>query len=137
MSNALYPKFKEALLGAGINLASDTIAAILVDTGSYTYAATDQYLSAIPSAARIGSPVVLAGKSVSNGVFAAANSTFTSVPAGTGSAATVEALVLYKSTGTDSTSPLIAYIDTATGLPFTPNGSNESVTWNAGGIFTL
>ena len=35
-------------------------------------------------------------------------------------------------TGTDSTSPLIAFIDTATGLPITPNGGDIIVTWDNG-----
>ena len=43
-----------------------------------------------------------------------------------------EALVIYKDTGTESTSPLIMYIDTATGLPVTPNGGDITVTWDNG-----
>ena len=43
-----------------------------------------------------------------------------------------EALLIYKDTGTEATSPLIAYIDTATGLPVTPNGGNITVTWDNG-----
>jgi len=53
--------------------------------------------------------------------------TFTSV-----TGASIEAIVLYKDTGTDSTSPLIAFIDTATGLPITPNGGDIIVTWDNG-----
>ena len=34
--------------------------------------------------------------------------------------------------GTEATSPLIAYIDTATGLPITPNGGDIIVTWDNG-----
>jgi hypothetical protein len=33
-----------------------------------------------------------------------------------------EAIIIYKHTGTDSTSNLIAYIDSGSGLPFTPTG---------------
>ena len=32
--------------------------------------------------------------------------------------------MIYKDTGSEATSPLIAYIDTATGLPITPNGGD-------------
>ena len=53
--------------------------------------------------------------------------TFTSV-----SGASIEAIVIYSDTGTESTSPLIAYIDTATGLPITPNGGDIIVTWDNG-----
>jgi hypothetical protein len=38
-----------------------------------------------------------------------------------------EAIVYYKDTGTAGTSPLIAYIDTATGLPVTPNGGDINI----------
>jgi hypothetical protein len=50
-----------------------------------------------------------------------------------------EALVIYKDTGSAATSPLIAYIDTATGLPVTPNGADVTVTWDNGSnkIFKL
>ena len=53
--------------------------------------------------------------------------------------ASIEAIVLYKDTGTDATSPLIASIATATGLPITPNGGDIIVTWDNGAnkIFKL
>ena len=51
----------------------------------------------------------------------------------------IEALVIYREVlGTDgvtpdeAASPLIAYIDTATGLPITPNGGDIIVTWDNG-----
>ena len=137
MANRLYAKFKEALLGAGVNLVTGTVKAQLIDLGAYTPAAGDQFLSVIPSAALISSPVALASKTVTGGVFSAASLVFPSVPAGTGTAATVEAIAIYVDTGTASTSPLIALIDTGTGLPFTPAGNNETVAWDPAGIFAL
>lgn len=135
MANALYPKFKEALLSQSpsINLSSDTINVALIDTGVYTYnAAHDFWDDAV--AGLVGTAQTLGSKTVTNGVFDAADVTFTSV-----SGSTVEALIIYKSTGVNSTSPLIAYIDTATGLPVTPNGGNISITWDSGAnkIFAL
>jgi hypothetical protein len=137
MANALYPKYRETLLGTGVNLVSGTVRAQLVDTGAYTYAIGHQFLSDVPAGARIGSPVTLSSKTVAGGVFDAADITFTSVPAGTGTAANIEALILYRDSGTVGTSELIAYIDAATGLPFTPDGGNQNVTWAAGGIFAI
>jgi hypothetical protein len=51
----------------------------------------------------------------------------------------VEALVIYKWTGDAATSPLIAYIDSAAGLPFTPAGVAQTVVWDNGAnkIFKL
>ena len=48
------------------------------------------------------------------------------------SGSTINAIVIVKDTGTEATSPLIAYIDTATGLPITPNGGDIIVTWDNG-----
>jgi hypothetical protein len=137
MANKIFPKFKQALLGAGVNLASGTVKAVLIDSGRYTYADAHQFLPSVPAAARIGTPATLANKTVVDGVFDADDSMFTSVPAQTGTASAEEAILLYRDSGTEATSELIAYIDTATGLPVTPNGGNIVVTWAAAGIFAL
>lgn len=133
MANALYPKYKEVILGAGLNLTSLNLKVVLVDTGAYTYSAAHQFLSDIAVGARIATSGNLASKTVTNGTFDAADITITAV-----SGTTVEALVIYNDTGTASTSNLIAYMDTGvTGLPFTPNGGDVTITWNASGIFAL
>lgn len=133
MANALYPKAKEKFLSGSINMSSDTIKAALIDTGTYTYSAAHEFWSDA-SAALVGAAVTLGSKTVTSGVFDAADISFTSV---TGN--TVEALIIYKDTGSAATSPLIAYIDTATGLPVTPNGGNIDVVWDSGAnkIFAL
>lgn len=137
MANRLYPTLKEKLLGTGVNFITGTIKAQLIDTGVYSYADAHSFLAAVPAPARIGSPITLGSKTITSGVFDAADGTFTSVPAGSGSASTVEAIILYRDTGDPTTSDLIAYIDIATGLPFTPDGGNANVTWPGGGIFSL
>ena len=48
-----------------------------------------------------------------------------------------ESVVELKDTGTTSTSNLIAFWDTATGLPVTPNGGDITVTFSASGHFTF
>jgi hypothetical protein len=132
MANALYPKFKEAALQAGVNMSTGVVKVALVDTGVYTYNATHQFWSSVSSAS-VGTPQTLSTKTFLNGVFDADDATFTAV---TGNS--IEALVLFIDTGTPSTSPLIAFIDTGvTGLPVTPNGGNIGITWNASGIFAL
>lgn len=134
MANALYDKGREAFLSGSINMASDTIKAALIDTGTYTVnLATHDFWDDV-SAGVVGTPVTLGSKTVTAGVFDAADSTFATV-----TGASVEAIVLYKDTGTPSTSPLIAYIDTGTGLPVTPNGGDILITWDNGAskIFKL
>jgi hypothetical protein len=132
MANALYPKFKEAALKAGVNLESGNVKVALVDLGTYTYSAAHEFYSSVTSAV-VGTPQALASKTFTNGVFDAADST---IPAVTGN--TVEALVIYVDSGSAATSPLVAFFDTGvTGLPFTPNGGAANITWNASGIFQL
>ena len=134
MANVIYPKAKESFISQNpsIDLDADTIKIALIDTGAYTYSAAHQYWNAA-SGAVVGTPATLSSKTVTNGVFDAADVTISAV---TGN--TAEALIIYKDTGTGSTSPMIAYIDTGvTGLPFTPNGGDCNITFNASGIFSL
>ena len=137
MANTLYDKGRQRFLEGQFNWLSDTIKCILVDTGAYTANfTTHEFLSDIPTSARVGtaSGVTLTSKTTTGGAADAADITFSSV-----TGPSIEALVLYADTGTEGTSPLIAYIDTATGLPITPNGGDIIVTWDNGTnrIFTL
>lgn len=132
MANAIYPKAKQKFLDALIDMPTDTIKIALIDTGVYTYNSADEFWSSA-SAAEIGTSQTLASKTTTDGVFDADNVTFTSV-----TGASVEALIIYKDTGSAATSPLIMYIDVAaSGLPVTPNGNNIDVQFNASGIFAL
>jgi hypothetical protein len=133
MANAIYPKFKEAILtgAANSNMSSTNVRVALVDTGTYTYNASHEFLTSLSGI--VGTAQLIGSKTFVNGVFDGADVTYTAV-----SGASVEALVIYIDTGTAGTSRLVAYIDTGvTGLPVTPNGGDISVTWNASGIFAL
>ena len=135
MANALYDLGREAFLSGDISWDSDTIKVILVDTGTYTVdLAAHDHLDDIPAGARVATSDALASKTVASGVADAADITLSSV-----SGNTVEAVVLYQDTGTEATSKLIAYIDTATNLPVTPNGGDITVQWDNGSnkIFKL
>ena len=128
MANTLYDFARQRFLEAQLNWLTDTIKVILVDTGAYTpQTAVHQYLSDISASSRIAGPITLTAKTTTGGAADAADVTFTSV-----SGPSIEAIVIYMDTGTESTSPLIAFIDTATGLPITPNGGDIIVTWDNG-----
>lgn len=128
MANTLYDFARQRFLEAQINWLTDTMKVLLVDTGSYTpQTAVHQYLSDIPTSARIAGPVTLTSKTTTGGAADAADVTFTSV-----TGPSIEAIVIFSDTGTESTSPLVAFIDTATGLPITPNGGDIIVTWDNG-----
>ena len=132
MANVMYPKAKEAFIQAEINLASDNLKAVLVDTATYTYSATHEFLSDIPAGERVATSANLTTKTVVDGVFNSDDILYTSV---TGDPS--EALVLYQDSGVEGTSNLIIFIDTATGLPVTPDGTNINITIDAAGWFAL
>lgn len=133
MANALYPRWKQALLEftANNNLSAGTVKVALVTAG-YTYSSAHQFYTSV-SASVVGTPQTIGSKTFTDGVFDGADVAFTSV---TGSQVTQ--LVLYIDTGTAGTSPLVALIDTGvTNLPVTPNGGDINISWNASGIFAL
>jgi len=135
MANALYNKGREGFLDGNIDWDTDDIRCILIDTADYTVdLATHDNLDDVPAIARVATSGALTSKTVTDGVADAADVTLSSV---TGDQC--EAIVIYKHTGTESTSRLIAYIDTATGLPVTPNGGDITIQWDAGAnkIFKL
>jgi len=135
MANALYNKGREGFLDGNIDWDTDDIRCILIDTADYTVdLATHDNLDDVPAIARVATSGALTSKTVTDGVADAADVTLSSV---TGDQC--EAIVIYKHTGTESTSRLIAYIDTATGLPVTPNGGDITIQWDSGAnkIFKL
>ena len=80
MANTLYDAARKRFLEAQINWMTDTIKVYLVDTGAYTpVVGTHEYLSDIPTSARIAGPVTLTSKTTTGGAADAADITFTSV----------------------------------------------------------
>lgn len=119
MANALYAKGREGFLDGSIDWDTNTIKGVLTDHGADTpNTTTDDNLDDI-SAGTISTSGAFTTKTVTDGVADMDDVTFTAV-----SGATVESMSSYKDTGVASTSRLIAYVDTATGLPFTPSGGD-------------
>jgi hypothetical protein len=142
MSSFIYDLALQGFLTGSFDMATATVKIALVQiTGSGTpytaNQATDQVFSIIPSGAVASTSPQLTSPVVTNGIFGAANTTFSSVTFGNACGA----LVMYIDTGTPSTSPLIAYLDSSdySGLPITPNGGNINVSFPTGAnlIFSL
>ena len=136
MANAIYSKYKEACMKGSSNIDIDTgtVKVALVDTGTYTFSDTHEFLSSLSGV--VGTAQTIANTTVgvvAASVFDGDNVTYTGV-----TGASAEALVIYIDTGVAGTSRLVAYIDTGvTGLPVTPNSGDIAITWNASGIFKL
>lgn len=133
MANSWYNKGRQAFATAGVNWPSDTIKVSAVDSADYTPNLTAHQFYSSVTAGGIVSVATLAGKTATDGVLDADDTTLPLV-----SGDQFELLVIWKDTGSSATSPLLLCIDTTTtGLPLTPNGSDVLVTWNASGIARL
>ena len=132
MASALYELSKAKMLQGSINMSSGTVKAALVDTGTYTFSQTHDFFDDVSGV--VGTPQTIGSKTFTNGVFDGADVTYTAV-----SGNSVEAIIIYIDTGSAATSELIAYIDSGTGLPVTPNGGDITVQWDSGAnkIFKL
>lgn len=135
MSSGFYVAGLTAIMNGNLSLLTHTIKATLIDTGYYTVnLSTHDNLDDVPSAARVAT-ATLASKTISGGAFDAADTTFSAV-----TGATCEAIIIWKDSGAENSSTLIAYIDTATGLPTVALTNNTVVVaWDNGGskIFKL
>lgn len=129
MASQLYPKGKKAILDGDIDLLADDIRAAVIDTADETFNNADEFYSDLASASIVGETPNLTGKTTTGGVFDADNTRIEDL---TGDG--VEAMVIYKWTGSGATSRLIAWIDIATYNPF---GAPVAITWNASGIFAI
>lgn len=118
------------------NIIGNTIRVSLIRTADgYTPdQANDEFYNAIPGAAVKAVSDPLTNKSFVGGVFKADDTTFGAVPAGSA----CDGMVIWHDTGNSSTSRLLVWIDSYSGLPVTPDGVNwVNVQWPAAGIFAI
>lgn len=139
MANLVYNNFKKNIMNGGIDLDTDTIKVALV-TSTYTpNEDTHEFFSSVTNevtgtgytagGATLANKTVTADTTDNEGVFDADDVTWAS------STITARGAVVYKSTGTAGTSPLIAYIDFTTDKVST--GGDFKITWGAEGIVNL
>jgi hypothetical protein len=131
MSNRLYDVSRQGYLTGTLDWDSDSMKAALLSISYSPNYSTDQHFSDV-STFQVGSSVALTSVTSGAGVAEAANVTFTAV-----TGLQVGSVVVYKDTGTPSTSPLIFLVNTGTGLPVTPDGTDIVVSWFSGQIFVL
>ena len=98
--------------------------------------ATDDFLDDILAGAREFQSGNLASKTSTDGVADAADL----APAFSGAAGDqFESITIFRDSGSAATSELICNIDSATGLPLSPDGNNIDIAWSSAGdrIFKL
>jgi hypothetical protein len=124
--SGLYGKAKESFLSQNpsIDMDTDTIKASIGRQSAYTVdLANHQFKSSATTVQDANA--ALSGRSVTAGVFDAIDSVFTAVPSG----AALDFIIVWKDTGTASTSPLVVYFD---GFSVTPNGGDITAQWDNG-----
>lgn len=133
-ANALYDAGRDGFLGGDNDWDSDHRVILHDDADDTVNLTTDDFLNDVVAGARVAVSGALGSPSHAAGVADASDVTLSSV---TGDVS--ERLIIYQHTGTESTSDLVVSIDTATGLPVTPNGGNIGITWDNSGnkIFKL
>jgi hypothetical protein len=135
MANQLYDAGREAFLAGNLDWDANTIKIAFVDSSNYSLAiTTDDYLDDISASGIVAVSAALGSKTTTDGVADAADITVSSV-----SGSQFEYIIIYQDSGSTATSRLIAAIDSATGLPCTPNGGDITVQWDSGAnkIFKL
>jgi len=126
MANALYGKGREAFLKGDIDMEVADIIIAFVDAGVYTLQIdVHDFRDDIPS--EIAASGNLSSKTYTLGVFDAADETLSTV-----SGNEFEYIIPIENTGAPGSSHLIACIDSATGLPCTPNDGDIIVQWDSG-----
>lgn len=139
MADVIYNNFKKLIMNGGIDLDTDTIKVALV-TSSYTpdqdtHDFFDDVTNEVVGTGYTAGGASLANKAVTadntdnEGVFDADDVTWST------STITARGAVIYKSTGTASTSALICYLDF--GSDKTSTAGTFTISWNAEGILNL
>jgi hypothetical protein len=121
MANLIYPTGKKAILDGDVDMLADTIKLALV-SDAYVYSAAHDFYNDV-SANVIGTPQTLTNKSTTGGLFDADDAVFSGISAGQD----VKFGLLYKDTGTPSTSQVIALFDSLPGLPLETAGGDITV----------
>lgn len=132
MANALFDPGREGFLAGEIDWNTATIKVALLR--GYTFSASHKFVSDITGAGgSLVASATLTTPTVTSGVADGDDLTYSTVASG----AAIPALLVYQSSavtgGADvaaTAQRVIAYIDSGTGLPVTPNGGDIGITWD-------
>ena len=135
MANALANSFRLALLNADIDPLADNIKVVLVDN-TYTYSAAHDNLDDVGAGARIATSGNLATKTGTDGYFNSDDVVFSALPSGD----TIVGLWVYKDSGAEATSKLMAWYDTnaaAAAISVATNDGDVTVAPHSSGWFRV
>lgn len=122
MANFIYKKAKEGMLNGQIDIDSTNLKVVFIDTSKYSANEDiNQFLSDIPSNARVHTSLALGNVSTTLGVLDADDMAMTY------DGLSFQAIVLCQTGSTDENSRLISFIDTSEGLPFAQTSESVSL----------
>lgn len=125
MSTGFYIKGKDNIGNGNIDLSSDDIIALLIDTNQYSVDFTsDETQSDIPEEAIIAEKSLIAPHLLDN-IFDADDLIFSEINEGEN----IGAIILAKNTGAVTTSLLICYIDNDPNFPIESDGTDITIEW--------
>lgn len=140
MANTIYNDSRSGFLAGEIDWDTAVIKTALVR--GYTPAVSHKFVSDVTGAGGVlaATSAAMTAKTTTAGTADAADLTFTAVA----SNASGHGLLVFQASavggGADvaaTAQRVIAWFDTGTNLPITPNGGDVVVTWNASGIFSI
>lgn len=140
MADVIYNSFKQKIMDGSIDLDTDTIKVALV-TSSYTPSQDDhEDYADITNEVANGNGYATQGATLANGAVTKDNTDNEGVfdaddVTWAASSITARGAIVYKDSGTDSTSWFICYLDF--GADKTSSSGNFTITWNAEGIVNL
>lgn len=126
--NQLSNAAREAFLGGDLAWDSDEFRVVLLDA-TYVFAAGHDNLDDVLAGARVAVSGALVSKTIANGIADAADVTFVALPTGD----TITQVWVYRHTGVESTSKLVAYYDTrgdGAAISVATNGGDVVVEWS-------
>jgi hypothetical protein len=127
MANLFYSKGLEGFADGSIDWDTHDIRVVLCTSAYTRNLTTDDNLDDVPAGSRVVVSGSLTGKTATDGILDAADVTFAAL-----SGSAVTQLVIYKHTGTESTSRLILNCNAGDGFPLTPTGSDVNLIWSDG-----
>ena len=133
--NGLYRLAGENFLKGQLSWTTNTIRMVLLNDQYVPNLESHKYLKDIPNQARIATSDSLANKLATDGYAKSDPAIFYTLF----NLDKVVAVVIYKATGAETTSNLIAYADEATGLPFKATGKDYYILYDLifGGYFRI
>jgi hypothetical protein len=127
--NRLLDTAREAFARGLVDWVGDTVVARLVRTSvAAPNFSTLAFLSELDDDGFAADAVEIENRTATAGVLDGDDVLFPAVDAGDA----IDAVAIYVDTGNAATSRVLAWLDSGTGLPVTPDGTDVTVTWDPG-----